>query len=287
MALSLGLKLGLASQGGAGIPAPVNTVAPVASGSASVGSLLTCTTGTWTGSPTITYAYQWRRDAVDISGETASTYTVVIADDGTDIDCVVTATNPGGSASEDSNDIGPIVSATTTWDPADKAADVVLSNDNLTATNTDNDFTQDWARGTTSRTSSKYHVEFTYVAVGADASSNDFWVSVSGNGSPNLGVAVRPGGGSPGIYIDASLNTALNGGAMVTGTVVAMEVDVDTNEVWVQVNGQSRQGPFTSGSFANNVDLACRLSYNGGAVTVNAGQSAFAITPTSGFVAWG
>ena len=37
---------------------PVNTLAPVVSGTTEVGQELVCTTGTWTNSPT-GYAYQW------------------------------------------------------------------------------------------------------------------------------------------------------------------------------------------------------------------------------------
>ena len=46
---------------------PVNTVAPVASGALTVGSTLSCTTGTWTNSPA-SYAYQWRRNGGGIPG---------------------------------------------------------------------------------------------------------------------------------------------------------------------------------------------------------------------------
>jgi hypothetical protein len=47
-------------------PAPVNTVAPVITGSATVGALLTSTSGTWAGSPAPTYAYQWQRGVPDV-----------------------------------------------------------------------------------------------------------------------------------------------------------------------------------------------------------------------------
>ena len=81
---------------------------PVASGTAQVGQTLSTTDGTWQGVAVITFAYQWRRDAVNISGATSSTYTLVAADYATDVDCVVTATNGLGSANADSNDLGPI-----------------------------------------------------------------------------------------------------------------------------------------------------------------------------------
>ena len=68
------------SSGGGGVPA--NTAAPVASGSLTVGSTLSCTQGTWTNSPT-SYAYQWQRGGANISGATSASYVTVTADGGT------------------------------------------------------------------------------------------------------------------------------------------------------------------------------------------------------------
>ena len=82
--------------------APSNTVAPVISGTAVVGQTLSSTTGTWNGIPTPTYSYQWKRGATNI-GTNATTYTLVSADAGQSITCVVTATNAGGSANATSN----------------------------------------------------------------------------------------------------------------------------------------------------------------------------------------
>ena len=82
--------------------APSNTVAPVISGTAVVGQVLSSTTGTWTGTAPITYSYQWKRGATNI-GTNSSTYTLVSADAGQSITCVVTATNAGGSANATSN----------------------------------------------------------------------------------------------------------------------------------------------------------------------------------------
>ena len=94
--------------------APSNTVAPVISGTAVVGQALTSTTGTWSGTPTITYSYQWKRGATNI-GTNASTYTLVAADAGntSNITCVVTATNTAGSANATSNQIAQILTART------------------------------------------------------------------------------------------------------------------------------------------------------------------------------
>lgn len=89
------------------IPAvkPANTVVPVITGDNTIGSVLTSTTGTWTGTPTITYGYQWKRDGTNIAGETSSTHTLVEADGGKSITSQVTATNAGGSTAATSNAI--------------------------------------------------------------------------------------------------------------------------------------------------------------------------------------
>lgn len=91
--------------------APVNISAPVISGSGLIGQVLTSTTGTWSGSPSPTFTYQWRRGGTNIAGATSSTYTPVFpADNGASITCLVTATNTSGSASTSSNTI-----AVETW----------------------------------------------------------------------------------------------------------------------------------------------------------------------------
>lgn len=91
--------------------APSIAADPVASGDTVVGSVLTCTTGTWYGAPAPTYTYQWWRATgpdVPITGETRNTYTTTDTDSGFDVYCIVTATNPLGTASQPSNSVGPI-----------------------------------------------------------------------------------------------------------------------------------------------------------------------------------
>jgi len=94
--------------------APSNTVAPVISGTAVVGQVLSSTTGTWTGTEPITYSYQWKRGATNI-GTNSSTYTLVQADAGntSNITCVVTATNSAGSDNATSNTIAQILTVRT------------------------------------------------------------------------------------------------------------------------------------------------------------------------------
>jgi hypothetical protein len=98
-AMAAAITAGLATE----IP-PVNTVAPVASGTGTVGQTLSCTQGTWLYSPA-SWAYQWTRDGANISGAIAGGYTLVAADSTHSIACRVTATNLAGSTSATSNAI--------------------------------------------------------------------------------------------------------------------------------------------------------------------------------------
>jgi hypothetical protein len=84
----------MASVGNSYGSAPVNTVAPAVTGTATFGSTLTTTNGTWTGAPAPTFTYQWfRSPSTSISGATSSTYVLVAADVGFGIFCQVRATN--------------------------------------------------------------------------------------------------------------------------------------------------------------------------------------------------
>jgi hypothetical protein len=118
-----------------GVP-PVNTVAPAITGTAQEGQIVTCSTGTWTGTPTITFAYQWKRNGSNIGSATNSTYTLVTADVSQSITCQVTATNGAGSASATSNTITPtaavdpdaqaFITAAAITDPTQQAAIITL-----------------------------------------------------------------------------------------------------------------------------------------------------------------
>lgn len=82
--------------------APANTGAPVITGTARVGQILTASNGTWSGVPA-GYSYQWQRSAdgatgwAAISGATAQTCTLVAADDLQYLRCAVTASNVEGA----------------------------------------------------------------------------------------------------------------------------------------------------------------------------------------------
>ena len=109
---------------------PVNSVAPALSGTAQEGQTLTCSTGTWSGTPT--YTYQWKRNGSNIGSATNSTYTLVTADVAQSIKCTVTATNALGSSNADSNTVTPtsstdadaqaFITAAAITDPTQQAA---------------------------------------------------------------------------------------------------------------------------------------------------------------------
>lgn len=105
--IQISISNAIGSRGNGGVPslAPVNTVAPVISGTSVVGYTLSSTTGTWTGTLPITYTYQWYRGASPIISATSSSYTLVNADEGQSITCQVTATNIAGSTTTPSNAI--------------------------------------------------------------------------------------------------------------------------------------------------------------------------------------
>jgi hypothetical protein len=83
---------------------PVNTTAPAISGTARDGQTLTASSGTWSGTPPISFAYQWRRcdgggaNCVDVAGANGSAYVVVSADVGSTLRVMVTGSNLAGSS---------------------------------------------------------------------------------------------------------------------------------------------------------------------------------------------
>jgi hypothetical protein len=79
----------------AAVSGPVNSVLPVITGTKTVGQTLTCSTGTWTNSPS--FAYQWRRYGSAIAGATASTRVLGAGDSGALMSCTITATSSGVS----------------------------------------------------------------------------------------------------------------------------------------------------------------------------------------------
>jgi hypothetical protein len=99
-----------------GFGVPVNTAPPAISGTPRDGQTLTASSGTWTGTPPLSYAYQWEscnssgEACANVSGATSSTYVLEHGDVGDTVRVVVRVSNAGGSASATSEASG-VVSA--------------------------------------------------------------------------------------------------------------------------------------------------------------------------------
>ncbi|HWB23273.1 MAG TPA: hypothetical protein VG652_10335 [Gaiellaceae bacterium] len=110
VALGLGASLSF----GASTALPAITSDPTAVGAAVVGQRLTGTPGSWSGTGTLTYGYQWHRcnaagaKCTSITGATSLSYKLVPKDVGQTLGLTVTVTDSGGSTSGYANLIGPI-----------------------------------------------------------------------------------------------------------------------------------------------------------------------------------
>jgi hypothetical protein len=96
--------------------APVNTRAPTIAGTAAENQVLSASTGSWTATPSPSYAYQWSRcdaggaNCHAIPGATGAAYTARAADVGTRLRVAITATNLDGAATASSAAIAAVSS---------------------------------------------------------------------------------------------------------------------------------------------------------------------------------
>ena len=108
--------------------APADTTGPSLSGSTRDGETLTLDDGVWTGTPTVTYGYQWQRcdeagsNCADVAGATGLTYDLHGADVGSTVQAVVTATNAYGDHSAST----PVSAVVTAAPPAETIAPAVV-----------------------------------------------------------------------------------------------------------------------------------------------------------------
>ena len=281
---------------------PANTAAPVASGSLTVGSTLSCTQGTWTNSPT-SYAYQWQRGGANISGATSASYVTVSADGGTSVGCLVTATNAAGSASQASNTLaiaGGV--ATSVWSSADAAANsMTLSNGGLTVTPSGAGAWQS-IRGSTSKASGMVYVEFANSVTAASTLPGAGTANAGFTPTTYLGGAASSFGGYCNGTEYGTNFTAINGlAAAVTpqaGDVAGMAIDFGAGKVWLAYNnvwvasGNPATGANPSATFtpATVGALFPAMAFNGpgnGVWTLQATAASQKYAPPSGFTPWG
>ncbi len=208
------------SGGGAAPVAPTNTVAPVVSGTATVGQTLSCTTGTWTGDATIVFTYQWQRAGVNIGSATSSTYLLVDADYGSAIRCRVTGTNGAGNATANSNATAAV---------ARTYAQEVLSDSPVGY------WKLDEASGTTATDSSTSALNATYV------------------NSPTLGSTAGPltAGGTAATFSSGSSQHVLRSDNALLDTG-----DVQTLEAWVKrANSGTTHALFSRGQASGYIRI--------------------------------
>lgn len=88
---------------------PANGALPVIIGTPTAGHSLSVSTGTWSGTPPISFGEQWQRcrpGCSNIAGATRSTYKLAAADRGARVRVVVSATNAAGSGQATSDEVG-------------------------------------------------------------------------------------------------------------------------------------------------------------------------------------
>lgn len=304
----------LASVGNSYGSAPVNTVAPAVTGTATVGQTLSTTNGTWLGAPAPTFTYQWQRTGVDIGGATSSTYVLVAADYANTIRCVVRATNsvaPAGvTANSNStasvagnapvNTVAPAVTGT-----AQARQTLTTTNGTWTGVPTPT-FTYQWQFGTTNisgATSSTYVVSSTYVgqtircvvtatnAVSAASANSNSTAAIAANvpAAPTIGTAANAGPTELTVTYTAPAD---NGGATITGYTATSSPGGITGTVsqsgsgTITVSGLSTGTAYTFTVTATNSvgTSAASSSSNSATPAVVVGQIAYTTPGTYTFV---
>ena len=209
------------------------------------------------------------------------------------------------------------------WNSADKHADVTLSGSDRIATSL---IGGSWrcARGTLGRSTGKWHIE--YQITGGATSNTNFGFAAA---SQALNIYSGLSGQSLGVFVDKRVTSSreeegyyfgefANGlpvpgdTNIVSGSIVAIEVDLDAKRFWASLDGGEWRGasgyyetaPGTPSSGTNGfifdqpasafdvvqkvgVMLYPFCSLNNDAVKINTGQDAFIKAVSSGFAAWG
>jgi len=257
--------------GGGGAIPPFNTVAPVISGSSDIGSVLTTTDGTWTGTAPITYTYQWKQSGNPIIGETNSTYTLVVADYSRNITCEVTATNVAGSSSATSNGIictgvapvntvAPVISGTPT------VGQTLSSTTGTWTGNPTPTYTYQWKRNGSNIASA---TSSTYTLVQADAT---FAITCAVTGT-NVAGAAEATSNSLTIF-DADAQAYITAATITDTTqknaVNQLTVDLKAASIWTKMKAIY---PFLGGTASSHkwnlkdpqdTNAAFRLVFSGG-----------------------
>jgi hypothetical protein len=182
--------------------------------------------------------------------------------------------------------------------PSDKAANLVLSNGNLTAAGGGG--AQTGVRSIASYSSGKYYAEFTFSALNASnyakclGIANSSWTLTASAGAANLTMLCQ---GDPLLYSNGG-NLGSTGITLAASDVVSMAVDIGNQTIWFRQNGGNWNGnvsndPATNSggksfsAYAGAYFAAVNLAVSGPpTITANFGATAYTYTPPSGFGNW-
>lgn len=246
---------------GGTLAAPTNTVAPAISGTAQNRQTLTCSTGTWTGSPT-SYSYQWKRGVTNV-GTNSSTYTLVTADVGSTMTCTVTATNAVGSGNATS-------SATATVTANTALAPTIGTATSTGATTATVSYTAPADNGGATITS--------YTAVSSPGSITGTLVTAA---SGTISVSGLSASTSYTFTVYAT-NSAGNGASSSASNSITTSAIAPTNATAPVVSGTPTIGSFyptTNGTWNNTPTSYSYQWYNAGTNAVIAGQTSQNFNP--------
>jgi hypothetical protein len=222
------------------------------------------------------------------------------ASDAVDVGLAYDAAATEAATGTDSLDATITAAIVTTWNPSDKASNVVLTNGNLTAGI--NTVANGGVRSTTSFSSGKHYFEANWSASPGNQNSI---VGIS-LGTSSLIVGPTSGQvvvfGTNGNIIVSGAASGSTIGAPGTGKI-CIAIDFGADLFWARLNGGNWNGSGTadpatgaggisvSAAFGGAIAGFALASVNGTdmgkTVTVNFGASAFAQTVPSGFSAWG
>jgi len=199
------------------------------------------------------------------------------------------------------------------WDKfssTDKTSTITISNNNLTATcNSATVEPQVRSIATRPLGASKVHVEFTIthasaatenMALGIASRAEHTFSNYLGN-SENRSIGIWPKTANTNVYLNA---VATNLGSMggTSGAVYAMEVDFSAQKIWFKnvtaatgwnndiianQNPATATGGISFATMGGSPFCICvEVQALNDAVTINTGATAFATTPSTGFVPW-
>lgn len=173
-----------------------------------------------------------------------------------------------------------------TWNPSDKSASILLSNGNLTGyNNVDGNYKS--VRATLGRSTGKWYWEITctgdnafavLAGVGDSAMSVENYVGATANSCGYQQGRYKMG--------TPTLGSATGNGTKTNGNILSLLLDVDAGSLHIWKNGNSVNpwGEMFLSLTGNTWYPACTSDNSLAIFTANFGATAFAYTPTAGYL---